>query len=89
MIWSRQVNIFIRDQIPRYISMEKGESKEKEAKDVFNQVLSFRGKGYLRNNPNSVKEVSFYRARAAYFEDKNKDLTETVMALKAGRSGIG
>lgn len=75
-------------RIQAFIITDREADKKAFAQDIFNNVLMLRNVGFIINNPNSIKEVSFYRARALYFEDRNKELTETVMALKAGQSAV-
>jgi hypothetical protein len=86
------VKDFRLNLIPQFLHAE-GLEKESIAEKMFLILLRWREIGFLKNNPNSAKEVSFYRAKAIYHEDQVKALNEQVRALNSDitklRVGMG
>jgi hypothetical protein len=74
--------------IPNYLKAE-GEEKEKVGAAIFIGVMELRYIGVIKNNPDTMKETTYWKNRCLTVELQNKQLTDTVMALKAGSSGIG
>lgn len=79
--------VLVTIDIPRYLLAED-EEKKKQTMKIFEKVNTLRAEGAVMNNPNALKEATFYKAKALYFEERAKQLEEQVMALQAGRTGI-
>ncbi|MCS4538859.1 MAG: hypothetical protein HYY67_08385 [Thaumarchaeota archaeon] len=59
--YSDNVSELVQVQIPQYIE-SSNEDKEKKAWVIFKKALFLRSAGVIRNNPNNLKELDFYKA---------------------------
>lgn len=74
------------DLIEQYMNDDIG--KEKVAKQIFTRVFRLRSNGYIRNNQNSLTELTKYKTENEALIQENiqlrenvKDLTEKIMML--------
>lgn len=71
----------VEELIPKYLTSTDDEEKENTAFEIFNAVTHNRSIGTIYNNPNTSKELNWYRIQNSRLNEDNKQLREDVKNL--------
>ncbi|MGI0059181.1 MAG: hypothetical protein ACREBJ_05375 [Nitrosotalea sp.] len=65
---------FIIGNVKPYLSKQDEFEKHQLAVDLYGSILVLRGLGVIRNNPDTVKELSYWKEKSSKNEQESSDL---------------
>lgn len=101
---TKMISSLVNEKIPHYLALVTGVSDMPKISDedltdlafnIFGDVLKLRAVGAITNNPDTLKETTYWKNRcltveleSAEKEKKIRSLVEDIDKLRVGRSGI-